>query len=123
MVEAFAGEGAEADALALLFAETFDRIDKERSQVIGGIARYAKKQTTLSARIEGQADAVAEIEARTNLDDDELDRLEEMQDALDWDTRIWEERQRALTYVCETPVILERRAFMIAREIATYLPD
>jgi hypothetical protein len=37
---------------------------------------------------------------------------------LAWDTRIFRERSQSLTYVCETPVLLERRAFELARALA-----
>ena len=44
-----------------------------------------------------------------------------LEDALRWDTRIHDERNAALAYVCESPVILEQRAFALAREIQTHL--
>ena len=34
-----------------------------------------------------------------------------------WDQRIFKERNQALSYVCETPSLLERRAFEIAKRI------
>ena len=37
--------------------------------------------------------------------------------SLDWDMRIYEERERSLTYVCEVPVLYEQRAFAIAKLI------
>ncbi len=36
---------------------------------------------------------------------------------LEWDKRIFDERSQSLTYVCETPTLLEQRAFEIARRI------
>ena len=44
-----------------------------------------------------------------------------MEDKLRWDTRIYQDRQKSLTYVCESPVILEQRAFAVARMIAAEL--
>ena len=37
---------------------------------------------------------------------------------LGWETRIFRDRAQSLTYVCETPVLLERRAFELARAFA-----
>ncbi|MFK8252159.1 hypothetical protein [Ancylobacter terrae] len=34
-----------------------------------------------------------------------------------WDTRIYDTRTQAVTAVCESPVILEQRAFALARAI------
>ena len=35
-----------------------------------------------------------------------------------WDTRVFEDRRRALTYVCEAPVLIEQRLGALARTIA-----
>jgi hypothetical protein len=35
---------------------------------------------------------------------------------------VFDERKQSLTYVCESPVILEKRAFAIARAIMRHLP-
>ena len=51
-------------------------------------------------------------------DQKDWDRIEELQDALAWDIRVYKERAQALTFVCETPVLLEQRAFAIARTLA-----
>ena len=45
----------------------------------------------------------------------------ELEERLHWDTRIYDERQAALAYVCESPVLLEQRAFALAREIRSRL--
>jgi len=55
------------------------------------------------------------LEAKQDKSNDDFDRLEEIADKIEWDTRIFEERQQSLTYVCETPVLLEKRAFTLAR--------
>ena len=41
-----------------------------------------------------------------------------MRNTLAWDTRIFKQRAQSLNYVCETPVLLEQRAFAIARALA-----
>ena len=41
----------------------------------------------------------------------------ELEEKLNWDTRIFEERSHSLAYVCETPVLLEQRVFEIGRQI------
>lgn len=123
MIDTFAadlGEGKN-DALAMLFTDIFQRINTERSSVIAGIARYAGRQTSLSERIDEQRDAIVALEAKTDKTDDEWDKLEEMQDILVWDERIYRERAQSLTYVCETPVLLEKRAFALARKMAEHL--
>jgi hypothetical protein len=38
-----------------------------------------------------------------------------------WDMRLYEDRRDSLTYLCEQPVLLEQRAFALARAIAGHL--
>lgn len=109
--------------LALLFALVFERIDTERAQLIGGIGRYAGKQAGLAERINTQNEELAELEAKEDKSHDEFDRLEEIADKVEWDTRIFDERQQSLTYVCETPVLLEKRAFALARLMMAHLDE
>ncbi len=117
LIAAFA-EGADAAELTALFLAVFDRIDVYRSQIISGIARYAERQTGLSAQIETRRAEMVRLEAEPTPDFDKIDAEEEK---LDWDTRIFTDRQQQLTYVCETPVILEQRAFALAKAIAAHL--
>lgn len=120
MVAAFADDMPEAERaprLALLFSGVIDLVDAERGQLIDGIGRYANNQTALSTRIEAmQAELLTLAAAETK----DLDRIEELEDTLDWETRIFRDRAQALTYVCETPVLMEQRAFAIARMLSTH---
>lgn len=103
------------ERLTLLFAVVFDKIDAERAQLVGGIARYAGKQAGLADRINTDNEAMVLLDGKEDKSNDEFDKLEELIDKIEWDTRIFEERQQSLTYVCETPVLLEKRAFALAR--------
>ncbi len=58
------------------------------------------------------------MEAAEEPDFDAIDAEEE---ALDWDQRILTERQQSLTYVCETPVLLEQRAFALGRALSAHI--
>jgi hypothetical protein len=116
-IAAFAENADEAELMAL-FVAVFDRIDAYRSQIIAGIARYADKQVALTAQIEARRVEMARLEAAADPDFDKIDAEEEK---LDWDIRIFTDRQQQLTYVCETPVILEQRAFALAKAIAAHL--
>ncbi len=111
--------GADANELTALFIAILDRIDAYRSQIIGGIGRYAESQLTLSAQIEARRAEMARLEKGAKPDFDRIDAEEEK---LDWDIRVFTDRQQQLTYVCETPVILEQRAFALAKAIAAHLP-
>jgi hypothetical protein len=106
------------DMLTALFARTFKLIANERKTIMSGIGRYAKKQTTLSDLIEVRR---GEITALKTAEPPNYDKLEELEDFLIWDERIFRERGQSLTYVCETPTILEQRIFAISRAIQSHL--
>ena len=112
--------GADDARLTALMVAIFNKIEPDRSALIDGIARYGRSQVSLSQRIEERRAQMAELEAAADPDFDAIDAAEE---ALDWDQRIFTERQQSLTYVCETPVILEQRAFALGRAIAGHLGD
>ena len=113
----FAAQADNARLTALMVA-IFDKIEPDRSALIEGIARYGRSQVALAQRIEDRRAEMAELEAAADPDFDAIDAAEE---ALDWDQRVFTERQQALSYVCETPVILEQRAFALGRAIAGHL--
>lgn len=112
--------GADATQLTALFEAIFDRIDTHRTRLIEGIGRYARGQKALAARIDATRAEMAALEAAEKPDFDAIDAAEEK---LDWDSRVFDERRQSLSYVCETPVILEQRAFALARAIAGRLPQ
>ena len=90
--------------LTALFAGVFRQINRERAEIIAGIARYARRQKSLAAEIAANRAALADAE---NAQD--IDKVEELTDTLAWRTRIFKDRADALQAVCESPVILERR--------------
>jgi hypothetical protein len=108
------------ERLAELFGAVLHRLNAERGQIIAGIGRYARHQTALSDRIEAMQLELAGLEAAPD-DAKDWDRIEELRDTLLWETRVFKERAQSLSYVCETPVLLEQRAFAIARALAGLL--
>lgn len=116
-IDAFA-QGKDAETLALLMQAIFHRIDMQRTAILGGISRYGHRQVALAARVEARRARMAELEAADPPDFDAIDAEEE---ALDWDMRVFSDRQQSLTYVCETPVILEQRLFALGRALAAHL--
>ena len=110
--------GADDAHLTALMVAIFGKIEPDRSALIEGIARYGRSQVALSRRIEERRATMAALEQADPPDFDAIDAAEE---ALDWDQRIFTERQQMLTYVCETPVILEQRVFALGRAIAGHL--
>lgn len=113
----FAAAASDAQLTALMQA-IFDRIDSHRSHLIDGIARYGRSQVDLAAQVESRRQRMAELEQAPQPDFDAIDREEA---ALDMETRIFTDRQQSLSFVCETPVILEQRLFALGRAVASHL--
>ena len=117
-IEQFAKDaGADKKArLTLLFAGVFEEINGLRSRLLTGIERYSQHQIDLSKRIRDESMKVAQAK-KAAASDDEKAKAAELEQQLLWDTRIYESRTQAVSAVCESPVILEQRAFAIARAI------
>ena len=120
VAEFAAAAGADKDrALTLLFAGILDTINGERADILAGIERYAKRQRALAEKLELQA---AELDALpVDGSAEQQARRAELAEMQTWDTRIFEDRERSLSYVCEQPVRLEQRVFALARTILAHL--
>lgn len=118
MIEAFAKEaGADKQArLTLLFAGVFEELNGLRSRILSGIERYSQHQIDLADRIKQESLRLANAKKAAQTDEDKA-KAGEIEKELLWDTRIYDSRTQTVTAICETPVIIEQRAFGIAREI------
>jgi hypothetical protein len=103
-----------AEKLTRLFAGLFETLDRERADVMQGIGRYARQQKAMAEAIR-QAMSKAQDPSVAPADPQQASALNEQ---LVWQTRIFNERRAALTYVCEVPTIIEQRLFALARAIA-----
>jgi len=102
-------------SMAMLVKGLFDHMNGERSQVISGIARYARKQLELAARLRREA---SEVDALRRQADADAAEIALRTDRLTWETRIFEERVQSLTYVCEVPTLIEQRLYTLAKTIS-----
>ena len=101
-----------------LFAASFDLVAAERRDIIAGIERFTKRQRELADNVRKTR---AELEASLKLQDpsdEQLAKRREIEERLNWQTRIFDDREKSTRFVCEVPTLLEKRLFLIAREIA-----
>lgn len=105
--------------LTELFVGVLDVINTNRGEILEGIMRYARGQERLAERMRREGDAISEkmtdVQGPTGI------AATEQNADFAWDQRIFKERRQALTYVCETPSLLERRAYDVARRIQAQL--
>lgn len=104
--------------LLALVQGLFDHMDGERSQVISGIGRYARKQIEMAAYLRKESTEVDALRAKPDSDPEDLDRRTQQ---FDWDTRVYQERVQSLTYVCDVPTIIEQRLYQLSRTVAEAL--
>lgn len=108
-----------AEELGNIFSAVFDRVGKDRKRVIGGIASYAHSQVALAERINT---ARIEMDTLSDAATPDFDRIDLIEEQVAWDERIYTDRERSLSYVCETPVLLEKRLYAIAQMLQAALP-
>jgi hypothetical protein len=104
--------------LTLLMAGLFERLNSERADVIAGLERYGHKQKGMAERVRSEIEALNSAQSEANADQQ---KLADLASRVQWDTRLFEDRRRALTYVCEAPVLIEQRLGALARTIAAAL--
>jgi hypothetical protein len=98
----------------LIFAGLFKTLNDERSDVMRGIEQYARKQREFSDQIRSTILQLRELQDRPGADQG---RIDELTNRVEWDTRIFEERRKTMSFVCEVPVLIEQRLFALARAI------
>jgi hypothetical protein len=109
------GKEDKDERLTRLFARTLEIINHDRSSIIRGIEKYARAQRALAETITEKNERLSELPK------EEVVARDALAAERDWDIRIYDDRERSLTYLCEQPVLLEQRAFALARAIASHL--
>ncbi len=107
--------------LTLLFTGLLQTINAARSEIIAGIERYARRQIALADKIRTMSAELNALRAKDSPSEAERAKARELDEQLLWDTRVFDEREQSLSYVCESPVLLERRLFALARQIMSRL--
>ena len=112
-----AGAGKDRQKLLIeVFAGLFETINNERGDIIRGIKHYHGRQAALAKRIEDTTKTLDGLDPASK-DQAMIQKRADIQTQLDWDSRIFDDRQRLLPAVCEQPVLLEQRLFALARKI------
>jgi hypothetical protein len=88
----------------------------ERSSIIRGIKRYRVRQAALAKVIEDKTSALDDIDPASE-DQAVAQKRLDMQNELNWDTRIFDDRQRLLPAVCGQPVLLEQRLYQLSHAV------
>jgi hypothetical protein len=109
--------GAAAEKLEkaeLLFSDLFDTLNAQRTEVMDGIERFSRKQKNLAEAVRG---FVVKMRALQDAPNPDAAKIEDVRKQVEWNTRVFEDRQKSTTYVCEVPTIIERRLYELAQVI------
>ncbi|WP_159731889.1 hypothetical protein [Methylosinus sp. Ce-a6] len=107
--------GAERkERLTALFSGVYVTLEAERREVLSGLDRYGAKQKLLAERLREETQA---MRAEQDKNPQDAQKIKDASEALQWDLRVFDERRHALSYVCETPALIEQRLGALARMI------
>ncbi|MEA2970693.1 MAG: hypothetical protein QOE78_3954 [Alphaproteobacteria bacterium] len=113
--DAIIGAPAERQRKAkLIFAGLFKALNHERSEVMSGIERFSRKQKEFADQVRA---TILQLRELQNTPGHDQTKVDELISRVEWDTRIFDERSKTIGYVCEVPVLIERRLFALARAI------
>ena len=115
-IKAFAKTaGANRDLmLQAVFLALFDRMRGERGQVMTGIERYGRHQLDLAAKVKSEQHALDRMRGDPKADQAKLATADEESK---WNLRVFDERQKSLSFVCEVLDHHRCRLFALARLI------
>jgi hypothetical protein len=102
--------------LTALFAGLYETMSQERSQIIQGIKHFNSRQDSLSQRIqEGwkQLDALDPSSSDPKIAEQRMT----LQQTIDWDSRVFDDREHLLPVICQQPSVIEQRLFALSRAI------
>lgn len=120
-VDAFAQTyQGDPEALGHVFSAVFDTLAKRRARIIRGIGDFSLSQIALAENINTVR---VEMDGILGQPEPDFDRIDALEEQLDWDQVIYTDRQRNITYLCETPTLIERRLFSIAQMLQRAVQD
>jgi uncharacterized coiled-coil DUF342 family protein len=103
-----------------LFAGLYSTLNAQRDEVMNGIERFSRKQKEMAANVREEAQKLRAMQDKAGGDQAQN---EELANRLAWQTRIFEDRQKATSYVCDVPVQLEKRLFDLSSAIQNAMSD
>ena len=105
-----------ATVLTQLFAGLFDTLNQERGEIIRGIRHFNRRQDNLSLRIQDGWKAIDALDPNST-DPAVAEQRANLQQTIDWDSRIFDDRERLLPAICQQPIVIEQRLFALSHAI------
>jgi hypothetical protein len=104
--------------LLLAFAGVFDELNRQRDEVMTGLTRFSHRQAEFADKIRTENHDFLDLRDKS---DSDPAKLKTLGDQLEWDMRIYDDRQRSIGFACEVPTLIEQRLFAIGKMIEAKL--
>lgn len=105
--------------LTLLFAGVLEVLNADRSKLNAGILRYSRDQQRRAEVLDKDLTEMVRLESDGS--DEARRRLEALSQRIELEQRIFDDREKSLTFLCARPRVVEQRIGDLARTIATHL--
>jgi len=106
------------DKAKVLFSALYSTLNGQRDQVMSGIERFSRKQKAMAEDIREKTQKMRQAQDMPNADQAQNDELASQ---LLWQTRIFEDRRKTTSYMCDVPVLIEKRLFDLGSAIQNVL--
>lgn len=119
-IYAFADAAGEQrrDRVLALMAGIFTTLTDERDTVMAGLDRYGRRQKELADGVRADLEKLRTAQAAP---DQEPGAVAALQQKVEWETRLFEQRRELLHYACDVPTRIEHRLFVLARIVQPLL--
>jgi hypothetical protein len=97
-----------------LFAALYSTLNAQRDDVMNGIERFSRKEKSAAGDIREAAQKLRDLQDKPTADPAQI---EDLTSRLAWQTRIFEDRRKSTSYVCDVPVLIEKRLFELGSAI------
>lgn len=109
---------SEPDAKAKIkaaFGAAFSELVRQRSEILSGLDRFGRKQRQMAERIRAENETAHKTATPGMAPDDAA--LQKLQ----WDVRVYDDRRRTISYVCEAPQTIEARIGALVKLVRSAL--
>jgi hypothetical protein len=98
----------------LIFAGLFDSLNAQRATVLNGLERVTRRQREAVDQVRADTVTLQTLQSASPPDQTKID---ELNNKLLWESRIFDDRRRVVSFVCEVPTLIDQRLFALSRTI------
>jgi hypothetical protein len=106
--------GNDKSRMTLLFAGLYEKMNDERRDVVNGLDRFGGRLKEMAEKTRQETQSFYELQNQKPVDPEAVKKAAE---ALQWRVRLFDEQRKMVSYVCESPALIEQRFGALARRI------